>query len=132
MLYSSAASSSAFSDVHNAEVVFVEPAEMDGAEVNGPDSISDLLETDDFALEEGGDEDLSALPAHGVVTGDPAELEVGGVFERLGGLGEGTRRRAVDGGWGLHVQGLVGSLVVEDAAEPIEGVLLGTEVRARG
>jgi hypothetical protein len=84
MVYSSAASSGAFSNIHNAEVVFVEPTEMDGSEVNGPDAVSDLLESDDLSLEEGGDEDLTALPAHGVVAGDPAELEVGGVLEWLG------------------------------------------------
>jgi hypothetical protein len=84
MVYSSAASSSAFSNVHNAEVVLVEPTEMDGSEVNGPDAVGDLLESDELSLEKGGDEDLTALPAHGVVAGDPTELEMGKVLEWLG------------------------------------------------
>lgn len=54
-----------FFDVHDAEVGLVEPAELEGAEVDGPDAISHLLEANEVPAEQATHEDLPVSPTDG-------------------------------------------------------------------
>ena len=77
---------------------------MNGSEVDGPDSLGDLLESDRIALEETTDEDLSSVPSQSTVAGDFSEFEVSGVFERIRLIGERCVRVLVNGGRGFHLE----------------------------
>lgn len=130
MVYSSlSASPCTILDVHDAVIGLVEPTEVDGAEVDGPDAVADLLEGDGVLFEQAADEDLSPVPAKGGVSRYPADLEVPRVLQGLRVVGEGLGGGSVDGRRGLHVERLVGSLVVIDSTELVEPTLLSTEVR---
>lgn len=76
------------SDIHDAEVLLVEPAEVNGSKVNGPEAFADLLEAEGFEAEKIGNEDLPVLPADGLVLGDFAKLEMRGVGNVLHATGE--------------------------------------------
>lgn len=78
----SSAPARSFLDVHDAEVAFVEPAEVKRAEVDGPDAVADLLEADSLATEQVRHEDLAALPADRGILGDETDLEVRRIRER--------------------------------------------------
>jgi len=129
MLYRSAASSGTFLHIHNAVVDLIEPPQAEGAEVDGEDTVPDGLEADLSALEKGADEDFSVIPTHGVVSGDAADREVAGVFEGRRAAGKGPLGRMVKLRRELHVEGLVGPLVVIDPTKVIEPALLGGEGR---
>ena len=131
MLYSSASTTRAFFDIHDAVVGLVEPAEVNGAVEDGPDVLGDLLEAGEVVFEQAGDEDLPALPSEGAISGDAAELEVSWILERPGPSCERPWGRRVEHGGSLHVQGLVGTVVVIDPPELVEAGLLGAEVGAR-
>jgi len=132
MLYSSASTTGAFFDIHDAVVSLIEPAEVKGSVEDGPDVHGDLLEADEVVFEQAGDEDLPAPPSEGAVSGDAAELEMSGVLEGPGAVDEGPGRGRVEHGWSLHVQGLVGPVVVIDSPEVVEARLLSAEVGASG
>ena len=68
---------------------YVKPTEGDGAEVDGPDIVGDLLEANVFAGEQMRDVDPGGVPSDAAVGGDLTGLEVGGVVGRLKLLGEG-------------------------------------------
>ncbi len=114
-------------DVHDAIVALVEPAEVDGPEEYTLDAVADLLEPDGEPSEEVRDEDLLTVPSDGGVLGDEPELEVVGI----GDLRQPTRKRPerglVDRSGRLLIQGLMGSFLVVDAPEVIEGALLSGE-----
>lgn len=125
MVYSSASSAHTVKHIHDTIVGFVQPAEVDGTEVDGPDGVSDLLESDDVTLQETADEDLPSIPTESGVSGDAAEFEVPRVLERIGTMGERPIRVSIHGGRGLHVQRLMRPFAVIDSTESIEGALLG-------
>jgi len=60
MVYSSAPSANTIKHIHDTVVGLIQPAEMDGTEVDGPDAVSDLFESDDVAFQETADEHLSS------------------------------------------------------------------------
>ena len=62
--------------------VYVEPAERDGSEVDGPDARGDLFEADELAAEQVADVDPGLVPADPTVARDLADLEVRGVLGR--------------------------------------------------
>jgi len=123
-VYSSAPAANAIEHVHDTIVRLVEPTEVNGSEVDGPDAFGDLLESDGVAFQETADEDLPALPSERAVAGDPAELKVSGVFKGIGAVGERTVRGSIDGGGRFHLQGLVRTLLVIDSTESVERALL--------
>jgi hypothetical protein len=49
--------------VHDAMVTFVEPAEVNGSKVDGPDGVTDLFEADEVTFEKAAHEDLPVVPA---------------------------------------------------------------------
>lgn len=63
------------------EVSLVEASEKDGAEVDRPDAVVDLLEADVVLLERIGDEEQSLLEPKGPGAGDEADLEVAGILD---------------------------------------------------
>jgi hypothetical protein len=66
------------------EFVLVEPAEQEWSEVERPDSVGDLLESNVF-LEQGvADVDPTSFPADAAIAADASDFEVSGVL----GLGE--------------------------------------------
>jgi hypothetical protein len=119
-------------NVHDAEVLLVEPAEVNGSKVNGPEVFAHLLETEGFEAEKVGNEDLPVLPADGLVLGDFAKLEMRGVGNVLHTTGERPIRGSIDGARGLECEGFMGPLLVEDAPKGVEAPLLGAEVLAGG
>ena len=62
-------------------VPFVDAAQEDVAEVNGPDVVVDLLETDGVLLERVGDEQQPLPQADGASVGDALDDEVPGVLD---------------------------------------------------
>ena len=60
---------------------YVQPAEGDGPEVDGPDVLGDFFEPDVFASKQVGDIDPGSMPADTAVGGDFAGLEVCRVFD---------------------------------------------------
>lgn len=50
MVYSSAPSANAIKHIHDTVVGFVEPTEVNRPEIDGPDAVSDVLESDDDLL----------------------------------------------------------------------------------
>jgi hypothetical protein len=56
------------------QVVLVESAEQDGAEVEGPDAVVDLLEADILLDDAGADVDPAFLPADATVAADASAL----------------------------------------------------------
>ena len=113
------------------QVVLVESAEQDGAEVEGPDAIVDLLESYVLLDDAGADVDPALLPADAAVSADAADLEVAGVLQRREPLGIGARGRLVEGGRGLVAEPLVGPLGIELLAEGVEETLLGSGIGGR-
>ena len=103
MVYSSASSANTVNHIHDTIVGLIQPAEVDGTEVDGPDGVSDLLESDDVTLQETADEDLPSIPAEGGVSRDATEFEVAWVLEWIGTLGERPFRVSIHGGRGFHV-----------------------------
>jgi hypothetical protein len=73
------------------QVVLVESAEQDLAEVEGPDAVVDLLEADVLLDDAGADVDPALLPADAAVSADTPDLEVAGVLQRREPLGIGAR-----------------------------------------
>jgi hypothetical protein len=116
-------------DVHDAVVGLIEPAEMNGPEEDGPDAVSDLLETDGLAPEQMRDEDLLVSPAQGGVVGDLADLEMRWVGDGSWVAGEGPEGRDVEGGRPLLLESLVRALEVEGLPKGIERPLLGAKSR---
>ncbi len=114
------------------EFVFVESTEEHGSEVNGPDAVVGLLQTDVF-LEQGmADVDPTPLPADAAVSADPADFEVSGILGLWQPVGVGARGGCVERGrWGL-IEMFVRAFVVVLAAELFELALLGGSVGGRG
>ena len=126
MVYSSASSANTVKHIHDTIVGLVQPAEVDGTEVDGPDGVGDLLEADDVTLEETADEDLPSIPTESGVSGDSTEFEVARVLEWIGTMGERLFGVSIHGGRGFHVQRLMRTFAVIDSTESIERALLGS------
>lgn len=77
MLYSSVSPFITF-HIHDAVVRLVEPPQMNGTEIHGPEAFADLLEAEVFAAEEIGHEHLLTLPANRGVLRDLPNLEMQG------------------------------------------------------
>jgi hypothetical protein len=112
-------------------VAFVDAAEKDVAEVNRPDAVVDLLEPDGVLLQGIREEEEPCLEADGAGIGDALDEEVSGIFDGRQESGVRARRGGIARGRWVVVQGLVGALVVVEAAEGVEGALLGREGGAR-
>ena len=110
------------------EVVFVEPSEQDGAEVERPDAVVDFFQADVVLDDAGADVDPPLLPADAAVAADASDFEVAGIFQRREPLGIGARGRLIEGSRGLVLEPLVWPLVVELVAEGVEETLLGSGV----
>ena len=125
MVYSSAPSANSIKHIHDTVVGFVEPTEMNRPEIDGPDGVGDLFESDRVVFQKAADEDLSSIPSQGRVARDLAELEVSRVLERIRLIGEWPVGEPVNRGRGFHLERLVRSLLVIDLAESVERALLG-------
>jgi hypothetical protein len=115
-----ATTTSPFFDIHDAVVGLIKPAQVNGSVEDGPDLFGELFEGDEVVLEQAADEDLPVLPAERGVARDAADLEMSGVLNGPGPVGEGPWRCGIENGGGLHVQGFVGALVVIDSTELVE------------
>jgi hypothetical protein len=73
------------------QIVLVEPAEQDGAEVEGPHAVVNFFQADVFLDDAGADVDPALLPADAAVSADTPDLEVAGVLQRREPLGIGAR-----------------------------------------
>lgn len=102
----------------------VKPAERYGSEVDGPDVVGDLLESNVLAAEQMRDENAHARPADAAVRGDLPDLEVSWILGVLELGRERTGRKSIDGGRGSLSVGLVGPDLVEVGAESVEPALL--------
>lgn len=78
----------------------VKPAERYGSEVDGPDVVGDLLESNVLAAEQMRDENAHARPADAAVRGDLPDLEVSWILGVLELGRERTGRKSIDGGRG--------------------------------
>jgi len=56
---------------------------VEGSEVDGPDSLAHLFETDGVPTQEAAHENLAVLPPDGGVLRDPPDLEVARVLDRI-------------------------------------------------
>jgi len=65
-------------------VAFVDTAQEHAAEVNGPDTVVDLLEADGVLLQRVGQEEQALPEADGAGVGDAFHDEVAGVLVRAG------------------------------------------------
>src|SRR5438034_7842108 len=113
-------------------VAFVDASEQHAAEMNRPDAVGNLLESDGMLLEGVGDKQQPLLEADGAGVGHALDDEVPGVLDRWQGAGVLARGWSVARRRGVIVQGLMGPLVVVEVAKGIEGPLLGDEGRAGG
>ena len=91
--------------VLDSRVPLEQPAELEGAEVDGPDPITDLLKAHVFADADRGNVHPAADPANATVGADVADFEAIGILERReqAGAGGGTAggrapRRAIGRG----------------------------------
>ncbi|MEE8446041.1 MAG: hypothetical protein V3S52_00160 [Gemmatimonadota bacterium] len=100
---------------------------MDGPKEDAPGPVADFLEPNSEAPEELRDPDFLPLPADGGVLRDEPELEVIG----KGDLGRPPRERPewelVYGRRRLLIERLIGSFLVVDPPEGVEGALLDRE-----
>src|SRR6266404_4711743 len=108
-------------------VTFVHSPRKDTAEVNRPDAVSDLLEPDRVLLERIGDEQQPLLQADGARVSDALDEEVPGILDGGHGTRVGAGRGPVERGRRPILERLVGPLVIVEAAEGIEGPLLGDD-----
>jgi hypothetical protein len=108
-------------------VTFVHSPQQDTAEVNRPDAVGDLLEPERVLLERIGDEQQPLLQADGARVGDALDEEVPGILDGGHGTRVGAGRGPVERSRGPILERLVGPLVVVEAAEGVEGPLLGDE-----
>ena len=83
---------SVLSDVKDAFVFFIQPAQSTGTEVDGPEGIADLLEADVLVDEDAGDPDEPALPADPTELGNPSDLEMIGINDGWRWVDEGDGR----------------------------------------
>ena len=74
--------------VENGFFFYVQPAEGERTEVDGPDGWGDLLEPDVLAAKEVADVDPSGVSADAAVRADFADLEVGRILGRPDPRGE--------------------------------------------
>src|SRR5436305_398485 len=98
----------------------MQAAEFQWPEVDGPDSVVDLLQSDVLTSTDDRDVDPAAVPANAAVGAHVANLEPIGVLERWQPIGHRTGRRCVAGRRRLLVEGLVRPLVVELLAKDVE------------
>jgi len=68
--------------VFDSHVPLEQPTELEGAEVDGPDPITDLLKAHVFADADRGDVQPAAVPANATVGADVADFEAVGILER--------------------------------------------------
>ncbi len=113
-------------------VPFVNPSQQDAAEVDRPDAIGHLLEADRVLLEGVGDEHKPFLEPDRPGVGDALDDEVPGIFDRRQGVGIRARGGPVERGRRPALQGLVGPLVIVEAAEGGERPLLQRQIGPRG
>ncbi len=106
--------------------------QLERPEVDIPDPVVDLLQTDVLTDADGGHVDPAAVPPNATVGADVADFEAIGILQR------GQRRwHLADGGgvarrWRRLVERLVRALVVELRAKGVEAPLLGGETARRG
>jgi len=92
---------------------FMQPAERDGSEGNGPDVLGDVFALDVFASEQVGDIDPGGMLADTAVSGDFAGLEVCRVLGQAELARERPGRGSIGGRGRFLPQGLVGPDLVE-------------------
>ena len=105
-------------------VPLVDPSQEDTAEGDRLDAIGHLLEADRVLLESISDEHEPFFEPDRPGVGDALDDEVAGVFDRRQDLRVRAGRGPVEGGRGPAAQGLVGPLVIVEAAEGGERPLL--------
>jgi len=93
-------------------VPFVQAGEQDATEVDGPDPVVDLLESDVVLLQGIGDEQGPVLEAEGARVRDPLHEKVARILERRQLLRERPRRGPIERARWAAPEGLVGPLVV--------------------
>src|SRR5262245_48944985 len=116
----------------NYVISFVDPAEQNLAEVNGPDPVVDLLEPDWVLLERVGKKEQPLPQAEGAGVGDALDEKVPRVLDRRQRAGVAPRRRPVRRRGRPTAESFVRALFIVKVAEGIEGPLLGGAARVRG
>jgi len=81
--------------------------------------------------EDPGDPDEPALPSDSTELGDPADLEMFGIYDWRRRVDEGDGRRLIKGSGCALVESLMGPLLIEDSSEGVEGALLGGKAGTR-
>ena len=76
--------------VEDSSFPYVQPPQRNGSEVNGPDIISDLFQSDIFSSEQVGDVHPGCMPSDAAIGGNSACLEMVGIFRRLDLFREGS------------------------------------------
>ena len=108
-------------------IAFVDAAEQHVTEMNRPDPVVDFLEADGVLLQRIGDEQQALPQADGARVGDALDEEMARILHGRQGAGIGAGRGAVERGGRAILERLMGPLVVIEAAEGVEGSLLGDE-----
>ena len=88
-------------------VALVDPSQEHATEVDGPDTVVDLLEADGVLLEGVGDEQQPLLQTDGTGVGDPLDDEVSGILNGRQGPGVGAAGGTVERGWRPVLQRLL-------------------------
>ena len=118
--------------VFDAQVSLEQTAQLEGSEVNVPDSIVDLFEADVFANADGRDVHPAVVPPDAAIRADVADFEAIGIFQRRE-LGRHLPDRGrVAGRRRLLIESLVRTLVIELLSKAVEATLLGSEAARRG
>src|SRR4029453_13311376 len=103
----------------NYVVSFVDPAEQDPAEVNGPDPVVDLLEPDWVLLERVRKKDQPLPQADGACVGDALDEKVPRVLARRQRAGVAPRRRPIHRLGRPTAEGFVRALFIVEVPEGI-------------
>src|SRR5262245_60418507 len=114
--------------VFNPQVALVQAAEPQWPEVDVPDSVVDLLQSDVLADTDRRDFDPLAVPANAAVPTDVPDFEAIGILERRYPVRHRPGRGGIALRRGCPVERLVRPLIVELLSEGIEAPLLGGEI----
>lgn len=114
--------------VLNAEKSFVQSPETKWSEVDIPNAVVDLLETDVLTSESVGDAHPVLIPANSTVATDEPDLEVPRVLDGWQRLREAAVGGSIDRSGRFLTEGLMGPFEVVLLAEGVEAPLLSLQV----
>src|SRR5262245_49730055 len=115
------------SDQAKVRCILLQTTEVNGTESHAPNAIVDLFETYRLTRKDEGNVDVSVPPFDAAATVDAPHIEVVRIRHLVKAERHATGRRLVDRRRWLLAEGFVGTFVVEDVPEAVEGDLLGAE-----